>query len=210
MTLHVWLAFVAASVLIAFSPGSGAVLAMSHGLNYGLRRASVTILGLQLGLLLIFMVAGLGVGSLLLASEAAFLAIKLLGGTYLIYLGWRQWRADSVGGWSVRPADAVECSWKKQFLLGFLTNASNPKGIVFMVAVLPQFIQREAPLAMQLAVMAATLLAIDTLVMHGYAASASVLRRFAGSAAFRRGQNRLFGALLMAIGAGLFFVRRQS
>ena len=81
MELHTWLAFVAAACLIAISPGSGAVLCMSHGLSYGVRKTSATILGLQLGLLLILLVAGAGVGSLLLASELAFNVVKVAGAT---------------------------------------------------------------------------------------------------------------------------------
>ena len=67
---------------------------MSHGLSW-VRRTSVTILGLQLGLLLLLLVAGAGVGSLLLASEAAFNTVKVLGACYLIYIGWSQWRAGT-------------------------------------------------------------------------------------------------------------------
>ena len=84
MDLQTWLAFFAASCLIAVSPGSGAVLSMSHGLSYGVRKTGATILGLQLGLLLILLIVGAGVGSLLLASELAFSVVKVLGACYLI------------------------------------------------------------------------------------------------------------------------------
>ena len=90
-----------------------------------------------------------------------------------------------------------------------MTNATNPKGIVFMVAVLPQFMTDSRPLLPQLLTMAATLVMVDVLVMHGYAASASALRRLLRSAQAVRWQNRLFGAVLMAVGAGLFFVQRH-
>ena len=90
MDFQTWLAFFAASCLIAVSPGSGAVLSMSHGLSYGVRKASATILGLQLGLLLILVIAGAGVGSLLLASEVAFSVVKVAGACYLIYVGFSQ------------------------------------------------------------------------------------------------------------------------
>ncbi len=86
MDLQTWLAFFAASCLIAVSPGSGAVLSMSHGLSFGVRKTGATILGLQLGLLLILLIAGAGVGSLLLASEVAFSIVKVLGACYLIYV----------------------------------------------------------------------------------------------------------------------------
>lgn len=206
-----WWAFFGAACLIAISPGSGAVLSMSHGLAYGVRATSATIFGLQLGLLLILAIAGAGVGSLLLASDVAFAAVKVLGAGYLIYLGWSQWRADAaapmLAGEGAGTAPVLP--WRQRCLAGFLTNATNPKGIVFMVAVLPQFMTDSRPLLPQLLTMAATLVAVDVLVMHGYAASASALRRLLRSAQAVRWQNRLFGAVLMVVGAGLFFVQRH-
>ena len=209
MDLQTWLAFFAASCLIAVSPGSGAVLSMSHGLSFGVRKTSATIVGLQLGLLLILLIAGAGVGSLLLASEVAFSIVKVLGACYLIYVGFCQWRA---GDKSPVQGDETESAgtWQKRCLTGFLTNATNPKGIIFMVAVLPQFMTTSRPLWLQLLILAATMLAVDTMVMHGYAASASALRGFMRSARAVRSQNRVFGALLMAVGTGLFFVQRAS
>lgn len=225
MDLHTWIAFAAATCLIALSPGSGAVLSMSHGLSYGVRRTTATILGLQLGLLLLLLVAGAGVGSLLLASELAFNVVKVAGACYLIFVGISQWRADvgpdaqslagagqgngqGAGGAGVRTLQAPAGTWQRRFTTGFLTNATNPKGIVFMVAVLPQFMTDARPLWSQLLVMATTSVAIDMTVMHGYALGASSLRRMMQSQRAQRNQNRVFGGVLMAVGAGLFFVRR--
>ncbi|MBX9834714.1 MAG: LysE family transporter [Burkholderiaceae bacterium] len=218
MDMHTWLTFLAATCVIAISPGSGAVLSMSHGLSFGVRKASATILGLQLGLLLILLVAGAGVGSLLLASEVAFNAVKVLGACYLIYVGFAQWRSASAAAAApsevvAAPGAAVSAdagSWQKRCATGFLTNATNPKGIIFMVAVLPQFLSQERPLALQLAIVAATMVSVDVVVMHSYAASASALRRLLSSPRAMRSQNRVFGGLLMAVGAGLFFVQRGA
>lgn len=207
MDVQTWLAFLAASFLIAVSPGSGAVLSMSHGLSYGVRKTGATILGLQLGLLVILVIAGAGVGSLLLASEVAFSVVKVLGACYLIYVGWSQWRAGAAA--TVPSGEALPAGrWQARCLTGFLTNATNPKGIIFMVAVLPQFMTDSRPLWTQLLVMAATTVTVDVIVMHGYAAGASALRRLMRSARAVRTQNRVFGGLLMAVGAGLFFVKR--
>ena len=90
MHFATWITFVIAASIIAVSPGSGAVLSMSHGLSYGVKKASATILGLQLGLLVVLGIAGAGVGSLLLASEVAFNIVKTVGALYLIYLGLSQ------------------------------------------------------------------------------------------------------------------------
>ena len=139
MSFATWIAFVIAGTIIAISPGSGAVLSMSHGLSYGVKKASATVLGLQLGLLLVLAIAGAGVGSLLLASELAFTVVKTVGALYLIWLGISQWRS-TVGAGPQAQLVAPDAPFGKRVLTGFLTNATNPKGIIFMVAVLPQFI----------------------------------------------------------------------
>jgi homoserine/homoserine lactone efflux protein len=208
MSFATWLTFVFAGVLIAISPGSGAVLSMSHGLAYGVRKASATVLGLQLGLVLILIIAGAGVGSLLLASALAFTVVKTVGALYLIWLGISQWRAPVETSGVPAAGLAAHPPFGRRVLAGFLTNATNPKGIVFMVAVLPQFIASTAPILPQLVILAATMVAIDTTVMHGYAFLASRMQRWFHDARAVRLQNRFFGGVLMAVGALLFFVKR--
>ena len=210
MDFHVWLAYLVAAWLIALSPGSGAVLSMSHGLGYGVRQTMATIAGLQIGLALILLVAGVGVGALLVASATAFMAVKLLGAAYLLWLGWRQWRAPVVAldeGMHAAPAPAT-LSVRQRVALGVFTNATNPKGIVFMVAVLPQFIDPQRPLWLQLLILLATSVGVDLIVMHGYAFLASRAQRWLATAKARRAQNRVFGGVLMAMGASLLLVRK--
>ncbi|MFV0677912.1 homoserine/homoserine lactone efflux protein [Variovorax sp. tm] len=211
MDLHVWLAFLVASCVIAVSPGSGAVLSMSHGLSYGVRRTTATIVGLQLGLAVILLVAGLGVGAVLTASASAFLVVKAVGACYLLWLGWRQWRAPvaKIEGDAAEAAEP-DLSASQRVLRGFLTNVTNPKGIVFMAAVLPQFIQPTRPLWLQLLVLLATTVMVDVTVMHGYAWLAARLQGMLRSVRARRAQNRVFGGVLMAMGAMLFMFKRSA
>ena len=211
MLFSTWITFVIAGAIIAISPGSGAVLSMSHGLAYGVKKASATVLGLQLGLLLVFAIAGAGVGSLLLASEMAFNVVKVIGALYLIYLGVSQWRARAaVPADAAAAAPVVPPALGKRVLTGFLTNATNPKGIIFMVAVLPQFISQHTPLLPQLAILGATMVTIDTIVMHGYALLAASMQRFFRDAGAIKKQNRFFGGILMVMGGALFFVKRGA
>ena len=211
MLFSTWITFVIAGTVIAISPGSGAVLSMSHGLAYGVRKASGTVLGLQLGLLLVFMIAGAGVGSLLLASEVAFTVVKTVGALYLVYLGIGQWRARVDPGAGAGPAvPAATPTLRRRVATGFLTNATNPKGIIFMVAVLPQFISQHAPLLAQLAVLGVTMVTIDTVVMHGYAFLASSMQRLLRDVRALKKMNRFFGAVLVFMGGALFFVKRGA
>ncbi len=206
MLLTTWIAFVIAGSLIAISPGSGAVLSMSHGLAYGVKKASATVLGLQLGLILVLVIAGAGVGSLLLASSTAFTIVKTVGALYLIWLGIGQWRAKAEGPAVDTAGLAAHPSFGKRVMTGFLTNATNPKGIIFMVAVLPQFIDKKLPLLPQLAILGVTMVTIDSIVMHGYATLASSMQRFFRDARAVKIQNRVFGAVLMLMGSLLFLV----
>lgn len=213
MNFATWITFVVAACIIAVSPGSGAVLSMSHGLSYGVKKASATILGLQAGLLLILVIAGAGVGSLLLASELAFNLVKTVGALYLMYLGFGQWRAKVKLGAGVADQVLPQTtlpSAQQRVLSGFLTNVTNPKGIIFMVAVLPQFITHTQPLLPQLVILAVTMCSIDLMVMHGYAYLAASMQHFFRDARAIKKQNRFFGGLLMAVGMGLFFVRRTA
>ena len=215
MELQIWLAYFAAAWVIAISPGSGAVLSMTHGLAYGVRGASATILGLELGVTVILLVAGLGVGALLLASATAFTVVKFVGAAYLIWLGWRQWRSPVESTAPARPSSAASDergrpSVSERVLLGLFTNVTNPKGIVFMVAVLPQFLDPARALWLQLLILLTTTVVTDVIVMHGYAFLASRAQRWLATARARRAQNRVFGGVLMAMGASLFMVKRAA
>ena len=210
MELQTWIAYFVASWAIALSPGSGAVLSMSHGLAYGVKKTSATILGLQLGLAVILLVAGMGVGALLLASATAFLVVKVLGAGYLIWLGWSQWRAPVAAQTDATLLPNADLSVRQRVTRGFITNVTNPKGIVFIVAVLPQFIDPQGPMGLQLLILLVTTVAVDLVVMHGYAWLASSLQAWMRGARARLLQNRVFGGVLMAMGASLLMVRRGA
>lgn len=215
MDFQLWLVYFLACWVIAISPGSGAVLSMTHGLAYGVKKTGATIAGLEAGVAVLILVAGAGVGAVLLASATAFTAVKLLGAAYLIWLGCKQWRSrvsalPAAAGAPTALSDASVPSRRERFLLGLLTNVTNPKGIVFNVAVLPQFINPSRPLALQLLILLLTALAVDTVVMHGYAFLASRAQRWLATARARRAQNRVFGGVLMAMGASLLLVKRAA
>src|SRR5690606_36932985 len=176
MTHSTWLAFFAASWAISFSPGSGAISAMSAGLRFGFARGYWNTLGLILGILFQVMVVGVGLGALLATSEIAFSAVKWLGVAYLVYLGVRQMRSHDapVADDGAAPRGG---SIREIVLSGFLVNASNPKGTVFLLAVVPQFVAPGNPLIPQYATIGLTLAFTDLVAMGVYTAlAAKVLR----------------------------------
>ena len=199
MSFALWLGFLLAAVLIAITPGPGAVLSMSIGMRYGYRSALLAILGLQAALMLQLLVVALGLGALLAASETAFGLLKLAGAAYLIWLGVQKWRAP------VAAVVATSSYLPKRglFVQGLLVNLTNPKAIVFIGALVPQFIDPAQPVAAQYAVIAATLCATDIIVMSGYAVLALQMGRWLGEARHVRWQNRIFGAVFVTAGSML-------
>ena len=199
MSFALWLGFLLAAVLIAITPGPGAVLSMSIGMRYGYRSALLAILGLQAALLLQLVVVALGLGALLAASETAFGLLKLAGAAYLIWLGVQKWRAPV----AAVVAASGDLPKRGLFVQGLLVNLTNPKAIVFIGALVPQFIDPAQPVAAQYAVIAATLCATDVIVMSGYAVLALQMGRWLGEARHVRWQNRIFGAVFVTAGSML-------
>ncbi len=203
MTWQVWAAFLGASLAISLSPGAGAVTSMSTGLAVGLRRGYWNILGLQIGVVLQIAVVAAGIGALVAGSDVAFEVIKWFGVAYLAYLAFAQWRA------APKEADVTvevaELSPRALVTRGFLVNASNPKAVVFMLAVLPQFLDPARPLVPQYLAITATMVAVDVLVMTGYTGFAAKVLRALRSPRQQRAVNRGFAcafalaALLLAL-----------
>lgn len=198
MSLTLWLAFLAAALLIAVSPGPGAAVSMSTGLRLGYRAALKTIAGLQSALLIQLAVVFAGLGALLTASESAFLVVKLCGAAYLVWLGIQKWRAPALA-----LADAGQPSGVGLWLQGLLVNLANPKAIVFMAALVPQFIDPARAQLPQFALLALTMCGVDTLVMSGYALAATRLRPWLSSPRLLRAQNRFFGGFFVFAGGAL-------
>ncbi|OWT74409.1 MULTISPECIES: LysE family transporter [unclassified Achromobacter] len=209
MTLSTWLTFFLASWAISFSPGAGAISAMSSGLKYGFARGYWNTAGLIMGILFQFVVVGVGLGALLATSELAFACVKYLGVAYLIYLGWRQFRTDAAPV-AVDTGNPAHVSVRTLVLRGFLINASNRKGTVFLLAVVPQFIEPAHALTPQYFAIGGTLAFTDLVAMAVYTLLAARVLRLLRSPRHIRWMNRVFGSLFIAAGLFLATFRRAS
>ncbi|NMY17608.1 LysE family transporter [Pseudomonas sp. WS 5019] len=209
MALETWLAFFVACWVISLSPGAGAVASMSAGMQYGFWRGYWNALGLQLGLALQIAIVAAGVGAILATSALAFSLIKWFGVAYLVFLAYKQWVAlpnDLDAGAAERPIGRP----LTLVLRGFLVNFSNPKAIVFMLAVLPQFINPHAPLVAQYLVMGVTMIIVDLIVMAGYTGLAWRVLRLLRTPRQQRVMNRSFAALFAAAAGLLATVKRAA
>lgn len=193
MSYQVWIAFMLACWVISVSPGAGAIASMSSGLNYGFRHGYWNAIGLQLALLLQIAIVAAGAGVLFATTPWAFLIVKWFGVAYLLYLAYLQWAA---------PAQSIEIQHEltrksagKLVMYGFLVNMSNPKAIVFLLAVLPQFLDLSKPQWIQYLIMAATMISIDLIVMGVYTGLAAKVLRLLRSPRQQKMMNRTFATL---------------
>jgi homoserine/homoserine lactone efflux protein len=200
VSLSVWLALVGACLVISCTPGAGAINTMSNSLGSGWTRSIWGILGQQAALLVHIAIVAAGVGALVSRSQLAFDAIRYVGAAYLVYLGIRQFRAPAADD-GVTPVR--EPAWS-MFRRGLLVNLTNPKAIVFFLAFLPQFVRLDRALVPQYAVVAATVVAVDVLVMWFlFASAARGLVRLAAHESGRRTVHRVFGGLFVGVGVAL-------
>lgn len=209
MALDTWLAFFLASWIISLSPGAGAIASMSSGLQYGFVRGYWNAIGLQLGLAMQIAVVAGGLGAILAASSTAFYAIKWFGVAYLVYLAIKQWRALPMG---MTDDAAVRPIGKPMAMMfrGFLVNASNPKALVFMLAVLPQFVNPQAPLLIQYLILGATMISVDMIVMAGYTGLASKVLRLLRTPKQQKRVNRTFAGLFVGAAGFLASLHRAT
>ncbi|MEL1745471.1 LysE family transporter [Acinetobacter baumannii] len=193
MSLQVWFAYMLACWVISISPGAGAIASMSSGLNYGFRHGYWNAIGLQIALLIQIMIVAAGVGVLFATTPLAFQAVKWFGVAYLLYLAYLQWTS---------PVKDIEIQHEKKdksvsalLLNGFVVNISNPKAIVFLLAVLPQFLDLSKSQWIQYLIMAATMVTIDLIVMAGYTGLASKVLRLLRSPKQQKYLNRGFAVM---------------
>jgi len=209
MACEVWLTFVGAAIAIAVSPGAGAIQSMATGLTHGVRRGYWSILGLEVGLMLQLTLVAIGLGAIVANSIIAFNIIKWAGVAYLIYLAMRQWRTATID-LREQIGKAMDGGRLALVVRGFLVNATNPKGLVFFLAVLPQFVVPTAPLLPQYLAIGATMVAVDLVVMGLYTALAARLLKWMHTPRRQTAVNRVFSALFAAAAVVLSLLRRAA
>ena len=208
MDLSVWITYLIATFILSLSPGPGVFSSISSGLHHGFRLGLWNGVGMQAANLILVAIVSLGLGAILLASETLFTAVKWLGVAYLVYLGIVTWRAPA-RGFHEDDSDH-ETTARGVFTRGFFVNLTNPKGIIFFAAILPQFIDVARPQMPQYLTLAATTFVVDLAVMMGYTALAARVLRVMSEARHLRWVNRGLGGAFVAAGLALASFRRAA
>jgi threonine/homoserine/homoserine lactone efflux protein len=194
-----WVLYLLAVTGLTLTPGPNGLLALTHGAIYGRRKTLATIFGGSLGFATVIALSMFGIGALLAASVEILTVLKFVGGAYLVFLGISVWRSPVIGTQEPEPSKEVKNLYL--FRQGALAALTNPKGILFFVSFLPQFIDPEISLVSQFAVMALTFVVIEFIYEYVVASLANTLKP--ALAKFGKRVNQVFGGVFIAIGIAL-------
>ena len=208
MSIELWLAFVGASAILLVLPGPTILTVISYSVAHGQRANAALVAAVALGDSTALVLSLVGLGALLATSAFWFTVVKWTGGLYLLYLGIKLLRA---GASSTSPAAPEAAGSRcKLFANTYFVTALNPKGIVFFVAFLPQFISPHGDMATQLWVLAITFVVLAVLNATLYATFAASARRLLASTKAQRRFNLAGGTLLSLAGVWALLARRAA
>jgi len=205
MDLQTWLVYLLATTGLSLSPGPNSLLALTHGALYGGRRTLFTIAGGAVGFVVLIGLSLFGISALLKTSPLWLVALKWVGGAYLVWLGIQVWRSAPVGldlghqvtpGAAAQPPSGAALAWQ-----GALAALTNPKGVLFFAAFLPQFIDPARNPWTQFAVMAGTFVVVESLTELAIAGTAARVRPWLNRVGRRF--NQVCGGVFIAIGVAL-------
>ncbi len=208
MDLTTWLGFVLASVVVLTVPGPTIIFLISLALNNGKKFAFQASLGVALGDFIAITFAVIGVGGVIIASAFLFTMVKIIGGIYLIYIGYKTMR--KMGGGLRVGNEKNHYSSFRSFTHSAVVTALNPKPIMFFIAFVPLFIDPSLPYISQVSVIIPTFVFLAFLNACLYSVFANFIFQYLLTKNMITFLNRLTGGLLMAMGVGLLNMSKPS
>ena len=205
MSITAWLFFLPACFAINLAPGPNNLLSINVAARHGFMTAFIGGTGRLVAFAMMLVLAATGLAVVLHASEWFFLAIKLAGAAYLIWLAIQLWRSDAPAIDTTQQEDASLARIARR---EFLVAAGNPKAILVFTAFLPQFVDIAKPMLPQFAVLGASFLVLEWVAIALYSWAGMYLGKWLVRARVRRWFNRCCGAFLAAIGVGFLMARR--
>ncbi|MDE0867721.1 MAG: LysE family translocator [Aquiluna sp.] len=196
MTWQTWSLFALAAIGLSLTPGPNGILALTHGALHGTKKTLATIAGGSLGFGLIIGLSMFGIGALLATWAGLLVIMKWLGGAYLVWLGIQLIRSEPIN--ISRSKNTDNGRFRTLFCQGLISAVSNPKGILFFVAFLPQFVNPRESLFTQFLLMAMTFIVIEFAYEFTVASLADRIKPLLVRAG--KNFNRVFGGVFIAIG----------
>jgi threonine/homoserine/homoserine lactone efflux protein len=206
MSSETWLLFVFTEGALCFTPGPAVLLVLSQGLTRGARASILSNLGILTGNAFYFALSATGVGAILMTSYELFSLIKWVGAAYLVWLGVMAFTGRA-GVLEVATA-ATHAGATRTFWNGVVLQVANPKALLFFTALLPPFIDRREVIVPQVAILGATSVVLEFVVLLLYGALAGRLTSLATRPRFQTVTNRLAGTMLVTAGVSVARIER--
>ncbi|WP_456295348.1 LysE family translocator [Vibrio sp. AK197] len=196
--------FIPTFFFVSITPGMCMTLALSLGMSIGYKRTLWMMIGELIGVGAVAIASVIGIAAVMLKYPWIFIAFKIIGASYLLYLGIQLWRSRG----KLAISDGVEqvstgSDWDL-IVQGFVTAIANPKGWAFMISLLPPFIDQSQPLTPQLTLLVGIILISEFVCMTLYATGGKGLKRALGHAKNVRLMNRVAGTLMVGVAIWLF------
>jgi homoserine/homoserine lactone efflux protein len=209
MSWHTYLIFLVTTAVVCLTPGPAALLIVAQGMSNGYRRSYWAIAGIALANAIYFALSATGIAALIVASSTLFAFIKWAGVAYLFYLGIAA-LLSKASALTVTHDAHQAVGGMRAFWQAVVVELSNPKALLYFVALLPQFVDPAQPVALQMLVFGITCVALDTVAYSLYAWLGSKTQRFTANRRFVNASNRASGGLLMIAGALMATVKRVA
>ena len=209
MDVNNWLVFASIIGLASVSPGPNVLAVIVNTVEAGRRGALFTILGNLIALFTIALAAAIGVGTLLETAPSVFSAMKIAGGLYLAWMGFKMLKS-SFSKLPLLNLQPNSSSPGYTTNIGYITRAmlisySNPKSILFLSAVFPTFLNKSGSIAPQFAVMFMTIICVVFLIHGAYAALALRVKNGLVGTGARKLMARISGISFIGFGAGFVY-----
>lgn len=208
MTWEIWSVYAALCLAVSLTPGPAVLFVTSQSAWRGRAAGFAAVLGIESANIAYWTLTALGLAAVIAASQTLFMILKWAGALYLAWLG-----IQAIAK-SFKPADitapdarlAARHAYRDALIVGL----SNPKAMLFFVALMPQFVNPAEPALAQIGVLAATGVAIDATVNSGYALAAGALRRAFSGSGVKRWLDRAIGGVFLSLAAVAALYRRAS
>jgi threonine/homoserine/homoserine lactone efflux protein len=193
-----------AAIIIVLAPGPSVLFVLARAIAWGRATAIATVVGNVMGAFSLSVVVAVGLGPILQQSEFAFIAVQVLGGFYLIYLGIVAIKHSQIHASDMTNQGDIRPSKWRSMREGFWVGALNPKGMVFFAAILPQFVDREAGNVTSQLILMGAIFAVIALFSDGtWGILAGTIRNWLATELKRLVFMRMTGGIVMII-LGLF------
>ena len=205
MNYDSWLLFTSIALVATITPGPAILLVSTHSVTFGTKYSIATMVGNVTGLFILSLLSVMGLSAIILHSASIFLAVKLIGAGYLIFLGLKLWK----NGFGLEAIQTMENgnlqrrpSITKLYANGLLVALSNPKAIAFTTALFPQFIQPDQSMTQQFSILIVTFMFLSFICLYGYAIMAEGTKKRSAQIKLPGIMSKVFGCAF--IGSGVF------